>query len=136
MNCRAKHNNAMNCGLNIMNCRVKHNPVLKRRGGNLHPRTVIYRHLCLARHFSAGSVMQPSARGFNPMHSPVFQRRGANVPAGEQAVIAFLILYIASIPAKRLHLKINPIIIRNTACAIQKNTIFAAIFSRIRQHNV
>ena len=55
-----------------MNCRAKHNPALKRRGGNLHPSTVIYRRLCLARHFSARSGRLPSARGFNPMHSPVF----------------------------------------------------------------
>ena len=64
-----------------MNCRVKHTPALKRRGGNLHPwnlhpRTVIYRRLCLARHFSAGSVRLPSVRGFNPMHSPVVSTPG------------------------------------------------------------
>ena len=64
-----------------MNCRAMHNTALKRRGGNLHPwnlhpRTVIYRRLCLARHFSAGSGRLPSARGFNPMHSPVVSTPG------------------------------------------------------------
>ena len=59
----------INCGLNIMNCRVKH---------EYHPRTVIYRRLCLARHFSAGFVMLPSVRGFNPMHSPVVSTPGQN----------------------------------------------------------
>ena len=65
-----------------MNCRAKHNPALKRRGGNLHPRTVIYRRLCLARHFSAGSGRLPSARGFNPMHSPAIHCRVCDATIG------------------------------------------------------
>ena len=65
-----------------MNCRAKHNPALKRRGGNLHPSTVIYRRLCLARHFSAGSGRLPSARGFNPMHSPAIHCRVRDATIG------------------------------------------------------
>ena len=71
-----------------MNCRAKHNPALKRRGGNLHlrnlhPSTVIYRRLCLARHFSAGSGRLPSARGFNPMLSPAVETPGWKSPSQE-----------------------------------------------------
>ena len=132
-----------------MNCRAKHNPALKRRGGNLHPwnlhpRTVIYRRLCLARHFSAGSGRLPSARGFNPMHSPVVSTPGCECPGWRAGGDSLPYIIYSIYPRKETPkpgnpislLKINPIIIRNTACAIQKNTIFAAIFSRIRQHNV
>ena len=100
--------------------------------------------ICLARHFSAGSVRLPSARGFNPMHSPVVSTPGCECPGWRAGGDSLPYIIYSIYPRKETPkpgnpislLKINPIIIRNTACAIQKNTIFAAIFSRIRQHNV
>ena len=64
-----------------MNCRVKH---------EYHPRTVIYRRLCLARHFSAGFVMLPSVRGFNPMHSPVVSTPGHKKGTASEDSVPFL----------------------------------------------